>query len=68
MPPRVIFTGDEYPWPPPTGPASVVFQMVAPVSAFRATTAAALPPLEPPGTRSRFQGLFVRPKIGLTAW
>ena len=29
-------------------------------------SAAAAPPLEPPGVRSRFQGLLVRPKIGLS--
>src|SRR5688572_10838852 len=32
-----------------------------------AATAAAPPPVEPPGVRSRFHGLFVRPKIGLSA-
>ena len=31
-----------------------------------AATAAAPPPELPPGVRSRFHGLFVRPKIGLT--
>src|SRR5436309_6881813 len=31
-----------------------------------AATAAAAPPLEPPVVRSRFQGLLVRPKIGLS--
>src|SRR5256885_5493632 len=30
-----------------------------------AASAAAAPPLEPPGVRSIFQGLLVRPKIGL---
>src|SRR5262245_65859096 len=29
-------------------------------------TAAHEPPLEPPGVRSRFHGLFVRPKTGLS--
>src|ERR1051326_7768438 len=32
-----------------------------------AATAAAPPPVEPPGVRSRFHGLLVRPKIGLSA-
>src|SRR5256885_5968508 len=30
-----------------------------------AATAAAAPPLEPPGVRPTFQGLLVRPKMGL---
>ncbi len=32
-----------------------------------AATAAAPPPVDPPGVRSRSQGLLVRPKIGLSA-
>jgi len=31
-----------------------------------AATAAAAPPLEPPGVRARSHGLFVRPKTGLS--
>src|SRR5215212_8348063 len=33
-----------------------------------AASAAAAPPLDPPGVRSTFQGLLVRPKIGLLVW
>src|ERR1700728_946148 len=40
----------------------------SPIGPMPAATAAAAPPLDPPGVRSVFHGLRVTPKIGPSVW